>query len=109
MKRGFTLVEVLVALVVLEVGLLGVVGTVVLASRVLAAAEDRERALAGASLLLDSLAAAEGSGVGRASGPWGEIEWSRDGGALVTLRVLPRGGRPWIVQGAGLPVGGWER
>jgi prepilin-type N-terminal cleavage/methylation domain-containing protein len=104
-SRGFTLVELLVALVLLEVGLLGVAGTVVLASRTLSRAEERERAVTRAALVLDSLEGTAGGGSGAWIGAWGQLHWSRDADGRVELRVVPRHGRPWVVQDAALPGG----
>ena len=104
--RGFTLVELLVALVLLEVGLLGVAGTVILASRTLSRAEDRERAVTRAALVLDSLGGTGGGGSGAWTGPWGELRWSRHADGRIELEVVTRHGRPWVVQDAALPGGG---
>jgi len=84
---GFTLVEILVALVLLEVGLLGVVGTLVLATRTLAGAEARQEAVLRARVLLDSLARVEGSGEGDVVETWGRGSWSRGGNGVVRLRL----------------------
>lgn len=54
-RHGFTLVEVLVALVVLEVGLLGVVGSLTLAARLMTRAELIERGVAEVERAYDSL------------------------------------------------------
>jgi len=86
-RGGFTLVELLVALVLLEVGLLGVVGTLVLATRTLAGAEARQDGVLRARLLLDSLARVEGSGQGDIMEPWGRGSWSRTGSGAVRLRL----------------------
>ncbi|RMH15684.1 MAG: hypothetical protein D6701_09810 [Gemmatimonadetes bacterium] len=59
---GFSLVEVLVALVVLEVGLLGAAALAVGAARRFAAATRAEYAVTVAASLADSLAAESGSG-----------------------------------------------
>ena len=85
--EGFTLVEILVALVLLEVGLLGVVGTLVLATRTLAGAEVRQEAVLQARLLLDSLARVEGPAEGDVVAIWGEGGWSRGGDGVVRLRL----------------------
>lgn len=53
--RGFTLVEVVVALLVLEIGVLGVLGTVVVAADTLRRAERLARASARVEATLDSL------------------------------------------------------
>jgi len=83
--RGHTLVELLVALVVLEVGLLGVVGTCVLAARLVSRAEILEWGAAEAQRTLDSLVAVRGVGSHRqASGP-GELRWHVGGDGAVTV------------------------
>lgn len=76
-RAGFSLVEVLVAVAVLEVGLLGAVGTLVLAERLLTRAERVHEAVLAAGELADSLHAVEGSGV-RAH-RWGRLAWSETG------------------------------
>lgn len=82
-RRGFTLVEVLVALILLEVGLLGVVGTLLLATRTLTHAELEERGAAVAERVLDSLSAAGvSSGEGRADVRGGEVRWRASGGVV---------------------------
>lgn len=82
-RRGFTLVEVLVALVLLEVGLLGVVGTLVLAARTLTRAELEERGAAEIARVVDSLVAAGlAAGEGRVPVRGGEVRWRAEGGQL---------------------------
>lgn len=74
--RGFTLVEVVVSLVVLEIGLLAVMGTLLLASRTMTAAETREAAVLEALRVADSLGVVAGPVVpGRHVLPWGGVEW----------------------------------
>ena len=91
--RGFTLVEVLVALVIFEVGLLGVVGTLVLASRTLARAVLLERAVGQVESVLDSLAQAQGSGGGQRPAVGGALSWSVDADGSVS--VIFQGGAGW--------------
>jgi Tfp pilus assembly protein PilV len=55
-SSGFTLIEVVIALLVLEIAVVGLVGTLVLASSTLTRAETLERAVATAEGVLDSLA-----------------------------------------------------
>lgn len=64
-RAGFTVVEVLVALVIVSVGLLGMAGTATLSLRTAAAASRERRALGRLRLRLATLAA---SGCGATSG-----------------------------------------
>ena len=88
MKRGFTLLEVVVALLVLELGVLGVVGTMVIASRTLGRAERLERAVAEAEGVLDSLSGATTLEPGQRSFVGGEVEWWVDGDGAVVITAL---------------------
>ncbi len=97
--RGFTLVEVAVAVVLLEVGLLAAGGTVLLARQILARAERIERAAADASALVDSLLEAGGAASGEVEGEGYRLRWRRvppgwtvdadAGGAPVFRLVVP--------------------
>jgi len=84
--RGFTLVEILVALVVLEVGLLAVVGTSVLAARIMTRAELLERGVAEVERTYDSLAVVWPAGSGERSTGRGWVRWTVDGGGAVHIR-----------------------
>lgn len=101
--RGFTLVELLVALVVLEVGLLGVVGTLVLASGTLAGAEALERLVDEAGAVRDSLAAVAEPGPGSRETPWGALRWDGVEDGAVELELTPTKGTTHVVM---LPAGG---
>jgi len=84
--RGFSLVEVMVALVVLEVGLLGVVGTLALAARTLTRAELEEAGTAEVERVLDSLVTAGvTSGWGSVPSPGGVLRWTSTAGGGVRL------------------------
>ena len=87
-RRGFTLIEVMVALVILEVGLLGVVGTLVLASRTLARASLLERSVGQVESVLDSLAESRTSGMGELAAQGGVLSWTvaLDGTASVKFQ-----------------------
>lgn len=79
---GFTLVEILVALVILEVGLLGVVGTLWLAAATLARAERTERGVAELERVHDSLALEEAPASGELTTSSGTARWRVVDGAL---------------------------
>lgn len=102
--RGFTLVEVVVALVILEVGLLGVVGMVVLAQRTLAEADALERGVAEMEGILDSLDRGAEPGGGARVLEVGEVTWSMEDGGALTLRFEPTGPGPATVVRGRVPV-----
>jgi prepilin-type N-terminal cleavage/methylation domain-containing protein len=76
MRRGFTLLEVIMALLVLEVAVVGAAGTLTLASRTLGQAERLERAVAQAEGVLDSLRGVSAPTDGAASYAGGEVRWT---------------------------------
>ncbi len=87
-RNGFSLAEVLVALTVLEVGLLGAAGTLVLATSVLRQARDVEWAVQGAREVVDSLSLNGVAGAGERDTDFGRIEWSvESAGRLAEVRV----------------------
>jgi prepilin-type N-terminal cleavage/methylation domain-containing protein len=95
---GFTLVEVLVALVVLQVGLLGVAGTLWVAARTMGRADALERGVAVVESLFDSLQASavtEGEGFA----PWegGRVWWRSGADGLVEIG-LSGGGDSTLIE-----------
>jgi len=90
---GFTLIEVVVALIVLEVAVVGVLGSLVLSTRIMHQAESVERATARAEGVLDSLSAGASPGAGNHEFEGGAVEWvvSPDG-AVSVLVTTPREG-----------------
>jgi len=72
---GFTLVEVVLALIVFEVGMLGVVSMVVIAARSLSRAEWLERSLTLAYAVIDSLSLEGAPGAGERTHAAGSISW----------------------------------
>ena len=73
---GFTLLEVVIALLVLEVAVLGSVGILVVASQTLSRAERLERIAALAEGVLDSLAAAPSATAGSLVDAAAVVEWT---------------------------------
>jgi len=92
-RSGFTLLEIVVALVVLEVAVIGLVGSLVLASATLTRAESLERAVATAEGVLDSLAASSsivGDSIPHSGG--GTVKWSVDDSGRVRVQATEAGG-----------------
>ena len=86
--KGFTLLEVVVALLVLEIAVVGLVGSLVLAASTLTRAEALEMAVASAEGLLDSLSRADSAAADSVAFEGGEITWSIDDSGRVSLRAL---------------------
>ena len=75
MRGGFSLIEVVVALVVLELGLLGVMSVLVEASRTSGRAARTELGAASLEGVADSLFVVGWGGDGRRPGPPGALSW----------------------------------
>jgi len=91
MNRGFTLVEVLVALLVLELGLLGGLSLLTTASRTLSRAVTLELAVAALEGAADSLLDSGWSGAGRSGLGAGEVTWTSTSDSVVSLSFEPTG------------------
>jgi type II secretory pathway pseudopilin PulG len=87
-RGGFTLLEVVVALLVLEVAVVGMVGSLVLAASTLTRAETLEMAVANAEGLLDSLSRAAGPATDSVVYDGGKIAWSIDDSGRVSVRAV---------------------
>jgi hypothetical protein len=79
---GFTLVELVVAMLLLQVGLLASAGLVVLASRTLTAAAELERAVSVTEAAADSLLRAPWLGGGQRREPPFLVRWTEAGDGL---------------------------
>jgi len=92
MRSGFTLIEVVVALVLLEVAVLGVLGTAVVASESLRRAERLERATGRVEALLDSLS--RGASPDTVSESFADVRvaWSVDGLGHLVVHATDAGG-----------------
>lgn len=77
--RGFTLIEIVIAIVLLEIGMLGVLGTLTIASRTMTRAETLETATITIERVLDSLAVHGMAEAGAVGFGGGRISWSADG------------------------------
>lgn len=91
MRRGFTLVEVAVALVVLSVGLLGAAGVVTVAARTLGAARELEAQAALILEVADSLSRVGVAGSGVREDLRGRVTWTVDAdGPALQVRLGAR-------------------
>lgn len=92
-RRGFSLVEVTVAMLLLSLGLLGVAATGLLAARTLREAEAREAMVERAGSVLDSLVSHRVSGTGRVDDARFRIEWIASSASVEVHTVMPDGSR----------------
>jgi len=93
MRAGFTLVEVVVALLVMEIATLGVLGSLVLASETMRSAETLERATARVEGVLDSLRSGVAPGTGTQVFAGGEVRWVVDDRGNVVFTASDARGR----------------
>ena len=99
MKRGFTLAEVIVALVLLELGVLGAFGVLLVASRTVARAERVEIASLLADEVADSLASEATVSSGSLDRSGYVVTWTAFGTGAFSVTVEPPGLGPVIVHG----------
>lgn len=88
MKSGFSLVELIFALLVLQVGMLATAGLVLLAQRSMLRAELTVRSVLETGWLADSLASSGGGGSGTRVYPWGQVSWPLAPDGLGGIRVV---------------------
>ncbi len=101
-RSGFSLVEVLVALVVFSVGLLGVLAMTLQAQKTLLAAVASESASRSVEWLADSLLFVGWGGAGSTETEQGLIRWTRGADGLVTITLQ---GGPGARGSVGLSIG----
>ncbi len=87
MRGGFSLVELLLALLIFQVGILATAGMVLVSQRNFRRAELTLRGLLEAGWVADSLASAGVEGSGSHTYSWGEIAWAPLSGPGSGLRV----------------------
>ena len=96
-RRAFTLVEVVVALVLLGVGALGMGALLRLSSMDARAADHRERAVWMLAHVADSLEVSGWGGTGRSDLPdGGQVRWRGTASGAEVQGVLPGGDSIWI-------------
>jgi type II secretory pathway pseudopilin PulG len=104
MRSGFSLVEVVVALVVLEIAAVGVAGILQLASSTLGRAEELESAVANAEGVLDSLKQAAILEAGTQSFDGGDVVWTVSDERRVVVRAVTDQGVTLFVAQTILPA-----
>lgn len=77
--RGFTLIEIVVAIVLLEIGMLGMLGTLTIASRMMTRAETLEAATITAGRVVDSLTVHGMAAEGAVGFVGGQVSWTAVG------------------------------
>jgi hypothetical protein len=86
MRRGFSLVEVVLALLIFQVGIMAIFGMVLLSQRNFQRAEVTLRGVLEAGWIADSLFGVGSSGNGSLDRPWGKIEWSEESTPVPGIR-----------------------
>jgi type II secretory pathway component PulJ len=109
MRTGGSLVEVVVALVLLSVSGLAAVGLLHEAARTVRDAQDRERVLWAVSEVTDSLVAARVAGAGERPLPGGaRVRWSVGEGRGRVEGMLAGEDAPWVTLPVVFPPSGGE-
>jgi Tfp pilus assembly protein PilV len=91
--RGYSLVELIFALLIFQVGVLGVAGMILTAQQSLTRAQLILRGTLEARMTGDSLLAEGVEGSGESVRPWGALAWTRGGtGELKVVAVTAGGG-----------------
>lgn len=98
---GFTLVEVVVALVVLQIGVLGAMAMVVSARKTMTAAQQAERAVAVGAAIADSLSTERAIMPGEVVLDGVAADWSATGRHF-RVRVFGEGGDTIVVEGSAI-------
>jgi hypothetical protein len=97
MKRGFTLAEVVVALLVTQMAVMGTLANLVLVHRTLADAEQLESGTLAARAALDSLRGASVVDYGAGKFAGGRLVWTVGDSGLVVVRAVSVAGNELIV------------
>ncbi len=88
MSRGFSLIELVFALLLLQVGILGTSGLILLAQRDMLRAELTLRATLETSRVADSLSGSGAEGSGQLDFPWGSVSWAPASGTVGDIQAV---------------------
>jgi Tfp pilus assembly protein PilV len=105
--EGFSLLELILAILIFQVGILGVAGMVLTAQRTLTRAQLILRGTLEAREVGDSILSAGAVGAGEMMRPWGGLSWTDEGPAgLKVVATMPGGEDTLAVIRVWPPVGG---
>lgn len=103
---GFSLLELVLALLIFQVGVLGVAGMVLTAQRTLTRAHLLLRGTLEGRQVADSLLAGGAEGAGEVARPWGGLAWTDEGRRGMKVVATTKGGADTLaVIRAWPPVG----
>lgn len=102
--EGFTLVEVVVALLVLEVGVLGALATMALAAETLRGAHRLDRATGRVEAVLDSLRGGASPDSGSVLFDDVMVRWTVDGDGDVEIGATDQEGSPLLLARSTVPL-----
>jgi len=108
-RMGFSLVEVIFALLLFQVGLLGTAGMIFMAQQNLLRAELTVRGILEAGIMVDSLERGGELTTGERRYLWGEVSWapsSDEIGGVIVHAISTRLGDTLVVLRALIPPGG---
>lgn len=94
---GFSLVELVLALLIFQIGILGVAGMVLTAQRTLTRAHLLLRGTLEGRKLADSLLVDGAEEAGEVARPWGGLAWTNEGSRGLKVVATTMGGRDTLV------------
>ena len=103
-SRGFTLLEVVIALVIVEVAVVGVLSSLALSARLLRRGEVVQRLVASAEEVLDSLARGAAAGADSLRSDEGWVRWTVSSDGRLRILGSTDGGEADVVLESTVPV-----